>query len=166
MIELDHKNHSGYSKLIITPNINEVYHDEISVIRQYSRICKSVLGSDVSPASFNDPEFDHKGLLVSLCHALGDVTVVRKGSIDMISNGTELLINDKPGQPRRSGGQGDILSGAMGVFSGWIGHESIPLAAYAASCFVRECSRRAYAQHKVCVYLINHDDDIEGDDIS
>jgi len=50
---------------------------------------------------------------------LGNVTIVRKGDEDVISNGTETVVCRTQGSMRRCGGQGDILAGAIGTMLAW-----------------------------------------------
>lgn len=50
---------------------------------------------------------------------LGGVTVVRKGAIDIISDGEMAMVCEAPGCWRRVGGQGDVLAGAVGAFVTW-----------------------------------------------
>lgn len=69
---------------------------------------------------------------------------------------------DERGSLRRCGGQGDLLSGALGVFSYWASrcvcavhtcqticrHDvGLPVAAWGACALVRECARRCYVEH-------------------
>lgn len=75
-----------------------------------------------------------------LSNAFGGVTIVQKGSSDLISNGKEgkrqnichpririslisisslVLICDAEGGLKRMGGQGDILSGVIATFLAW-----------------------------------------------
>lgn len=76
----------GYKKAVLTPNAME-----------FSRLVHSVLKrADVPPAVDPDP-----ALVAEVARALGGVTVVHKGSSDVISNGifTEFCVDD--GCPRR-----------------------------------------------------------------
>ncbi|KAK0415883.1 hypothetical protein QR680_012172 [Steinernema hermaphroditum] len=45
------------------------------------------------------------------------VTILRKGEVDVISNGSTIVTVESPGCPRRCGGQGDLLSGTTAVFA-------------------------------------------------
>jgi len=96
-----------------------------------------------------------------LAKAFGGVTVVQKGGKDYISNGDELFISDLKGGLKRSGGQGDTLTGALATFLAWRkaymdgiweteggfdGNELLALAAFGGSCLTRECSRLAFAK--------------------
>jgi len=47
------------------------------------------------------------------------VTVIAKGAEDYISNGQTTLVSDGPGGLKRSGGQGDTLTGSLATFLGW-----------------------------------------------
>jgi len=85
----------GYRECILTPNVVE-----------FGRLCKA------------------KGIQQSdgvekLSQALGGVTIVQKGPQDIISNGDKTLVCDVPGGLKRSGGQGDTLTGTLATFMGW-----------------------------------------------
>jgi ATP-dependent NAD(P)H-hydrate dehydratase len=88
---------------------------------------------------------------------------LQKGAQDIISNGTVTYTVDVPGGLKRSGGQGDTLTGALATFLGWRKafhdgiwpeakenqideKESFALAAFAGSCVARESSRLAFAE--------------------
>ena len=86
-----------------------------------------------------DPETPPEEQAVRISLALGGVTVLEKGSVDRICTNTgkatkeqaalnqidegesaeELVTVDIPGGLKRCGGQGDILSGAVGTFMAW-----------------------------------------------
>ena len=93
----------GYHRVVLTPNLNE-----------FGRLLEWL---NIDP---NVPE-DQKALLVS--KALGGVTVLQKGPNDIIAGGDpqdpEVVKVDQPGGLKRCGGQGDILSGAVGTFLAW-----------------------------------------------
>lgn len=42
-----------------------------------------------------------------------------KGATDIITNGHEIVECSEPGGLKRSGGQGDILSGTIGTWLAW-----------------------------------------------
>ncbi|XP_051128079.1 ATP-dependent (S)-NAD(P)H-hydrate dehydratase [Andrographis paniculata] len=92
---------SDYPLAVLTPNVNE-----------YKRLVQKVLQSEVS---------DHDGTqqLLSLARGIGGVTILRKGGSDFISNGETVSSVSIFGSPRRCGGQGDILSGSVAVFTAW-----------------------------------------------
>ncbi|MBA0737923.1 hypothetical protein Gogos_011340 [Gossypium gossypioides] len=52
-------------------------------------------------------------------HWIGNVTILRKGKSDLISDGEKVQSVSIYGSPRRCGGQGDILSGSVAVFLSW-----------------------------------------------
>eukprot|EP01105_Mastigella_eilhardi_P012013 TRINITY_DN2764_c0_g1_i1.p1 TRINITY_DN2764_c0_g1~~TRINITY_DN2764_c0_g1_i1.p1 ORF type:complete len:172 (-),score=38.69 TRINITY_DN2764_c0_g1_i1:90-605(-) len=86
---------SGYKRAVLTPNVNE-----------YDRLCAAMkLDPGTSPAV--------------LSKVFGGVTIVRKGQIDVISDGERTVECTERGCPRRCGGQGDVLAGAMGTFLAW-----------------------------------------------
>lgn len=138
-----HHTIKSYNKAILTPNQVE-----------FGRLFKSVTGKELigeaSPSTVKD-----------LAASLGYVTIVKKGREDIISDGKSVRICDEPGSARRCGGQGDVLSGAMGVFSFWAhkylesksnGDSGSPsatvLAAMAACVLTRRCNYLAFQKFK------------------
>uniref|UniRef100_A0A0N5C878 ATP-dependent (S)-NAD(P)H-hydrate dehydratase n=1 Tax=Strongyloides papillosus TaxID=174720 RepID=A0A0N5C878_STREA len=91
------KNHS---KVILTPNAFE-----------FERLYNTVF-----PDNRLVDEGDLKNAVKKLAKELG-VIVMRKGVIDIISDGNVLQTGEMGGSPRRCGGQGDILSGAVATFT-------------------------------------------------
>ncbi|WWC70168.1 ATP-dependent (S)-NAD(P)H-hydrate dehydratase [Kwoniella pini CBS 10737] len=108
----------GVPRIILTPNVME-----------FKRLCEK---SQIDPSS--SPET----LCPKLASALGNVTIIQKGSTDIISNGLQIpsalrlegsdekqggqgdiLESDTEGGLKRVGGQGDILSGSTGVLMAW-----------------------------------------------
>ncbi|KAH8104299.1 Ribokinase-like protein [Phellopilus nigrolimitatus] len=141
----------GYEKAIMTPNVVE-----------FKRLSEAV---NIDPST----EPSKRAHLVS--QALGGVTVIQKGAKDLIavhpsSSEPQTAEIDAPGGLKRCGGQGDVLSGAVGAFLAWgkcfedgawgsqsaseaqIPPSRIPfLAATAASILTRTTSRRAFAKN-------------------
>lgn len=130
----------GYKECILTPNVVE-----------FGRLAKSK-GID---ASKEDPAT----VCATLAKAFGGATIIQKGSKDYISNGSYTFISDGEGGLKRSGGQGDTLTGSLGTFLAWRrayldkiwdhdgdlqADELLGLAAYAGSAITRECSRLAF----------------------
>ena len=130
----------GYRECILTPNVIE-----------FGRLAKAV-GIDVGA--------DGEGCR-ALAKALGGVTVIRKGAQDWISDGEDIVVSDGVGGKKRSGGQGDTLTGSLGTWLAWRKayldriwehdgsldeKETLRLAAFAGSSLTRECSRRAFEQ--------------------
>ncbi|XP_065884604.1 ATP-dependent (S)-NAD(P)H-hydrate dehydratase-like isoform X2 [Dysidea avara] len=92
-----------------------------------------------------------------LASKLGHITVVCKGNVDIISNGRKVVECTTEGSPRRVYGQGDILSGSMGLFLFWTTkaekERSLPisapmLAAYASCHMLKLCNALAFSRHR------------------
>jgi ATP-dependent NAD(P)H-hydrate dehydratase len=90
----------GYRECMLTPNVVE-----------FGRLCKSK-GIDVE--DLEDGKQAEK-----LSKAFGGVTIIQKGGNDYISNGETTYISDIEGGLKRSGGQGDTLTGSLATFLGW-----------------------------------------------
>jgi len=132
----------GYKECILTPNVVE-----------FGRLAKSQ-NIDVSK---EDPE----KLCEKLATAFGGVTIIQKGAKDYISNGTHTLISDGEGGLKRSGGQGDTLTGSLATLLAYRkayleriwDHENdmspdelLALCAFGGSAITRECSRLAFRE--------------------
>ncbi|KAI8055129.1 YjeF domain-containing protein [Syncephalis plumigaleata] len=130
----------GYNKAVLTPNVVE-----------FQRLCTAMVNSSPSAAA------------EQLSHQLGGVTIVQKGSTDIIAQGSIVLHCDVNGSLKRCGGQGDILGGLIATFIAWTeayknqawnddnslnNEELIPLACYAGCWLVRSCAREAFKQHQ------------------
>ncbi|XP_033743254.1 ATP-dependent (S)-NAD(P)H-hydrate dehydratase-like isoform X2 [Pecten maximus] len=133
-----------YTKAIITPNMAE-----------FNRLFDKVM--DGEKQNENDPILNVK----MLSKKLGNVTIVRKGENDIITNGKHVLVCGNEGSPRRCGGQGDVLAGTMGTMTHWShtisqkGSSNNELflafgptitAAYAACLLTRQSNKQAFAQ--------------------
>ncbi|GAA5838316.1 hypothetical protein JCM11251_003461 [Rhodosporidiobolus azoricus] len=134
----------GYKRAVLTPNVVE-----------FGRLADK-LGVNASSLAPED-------VASAVSRALQGPTIVQKGRADRITNGDETLVNESVGSSRRCGGQGDVLSGAVGTFLAWgkayeeregkddddpIPPSSITLlASYAASSLTRTASRLTFAQH-------------------
>ncbi|KAF7463872.1 Hypothetical predicted protein [Marmota monax] len=128
----------GYQKAVLTPN-----HVE------FSRLYEAVLRG---PVDSSDP----RGSVLRLSQALGNVTVVQKGEHDLISDGQQVLTCSHEGSSRRCGGQGDLLSGSLGVMVHWAllagpektnGSSPLLLAALGACSLTRQCNHQAFQKH-------------------
>ncbi|KAA8650531.1 hypothetical protein EYZ11_002096 [Aspergillus tanneri] len=104
----------GYKECILTPNVNE-----------FSRLAKA-LGIDVpsqtqisSESGGDDKTKREAEACEQLSKALGGVTIIQKGPHDVISNGVANIINTITGGLKRSGGQGDTLTGSLGTLLAW-----------------------------------------------
>lgn len=131
----------GYKECVLTPNVVE-----------FARLAKAV-GAET-------PDTGKVGC-EKLAEALGGVMIVRKGKEDWISNGRVSVVGDGEGGRKRSGGQGDTLTGSIGTFLAYrnIYHEgawdtegnlsrdeTLMLAAWGGSAITRECSRLAFIE--------------------
>lgn len=92
----------SYDRALLTPNVVE-----------FERLWSSVVGSDEAGAD------DGADRVATLAGKLG-VTILRKGEVDVISNGIATTSCDIAGSPRRCGGQGDVVSGLAGMFLSWV----------------------------------------------
>ncbi|KAI1065863.1 hypothetical protein LB507_000350 [Fusarium sp. FIESC RH6] len=135
---------SGYNGIVLTPNVVE-----------FGKLCEALKVK----VDDNAPE---TARVEALAKTLKGVTVVQKGAKDYISNGETTLTVDLEGGKKRSGGQGDTLTGSIATFLGWrnaymerlwdVGknpideHELVGLAAFGGSAITRECSRLAFSK--------------------
>ncbi|KAI6249488.1 ATP-dependent (S)-NAD(P)H-hydrate dehydratase [Erysiphe necator] len=129
-----------YSECILTPNVGE-----------FRRLCRS--------KAIDSSRLSKQECSAELARAFGGVTVIQKGVFDFISNGERTIICDVKGGLKRSGGQGDTLTGCLATFLCWRkayldklwnhddefdSSESLALAAFGGSAITRECSRLAF----------------------
>ena len=132
----------GCTECILTPNVVE-----------FGRLAKAK-GVDIN-------EGDPTELCAKLAKAFGGVTIIQKGAKDYISNGTHTLVSEGEGGLKRSGGQGDTLTGSLATllayrkayldkiwdYEGDLSPaETLALAAYGGSAVTRECSRLAFKE--------------------
>ncbi|KAL2270257.1 hypothetical protein VTJ83DRAFT_2441 [Remersonia thermophila] len=137
----------GYDLAVLTPNVVE-----------FGRLEKA-LGLDADPAKEGDE--GETGRVERLAEKLGGVTVVQKGARDHLSDGKVTATVDLEGGRKRSGGQGDTLTGSIATFLAWRKayldglwehggtlekEELVRLAAVGGSAITRECSRLAFAK--------------------
>ena len=138
---------SGYNGAVLTPNKAE-----------FARLCAALkVETKIEPMEANGEEKGEQ--CAQLARALGGVTVLQKGEQDWISNGNTTLECTVTGGNKRSGGQGDTLSGCVGTFLAWknaylnnlwdhdgaLKKEDLTLlSAFGASAITRMCSRRAF----------------------
>lgn len=129
---------SGYKDAILTPNVVE-----------YKRLCAALGLGDSAPAA-------------EVAAKLGNLTVLEKGKVDVVSDGTSTATVDQEGSPRRCGGQGDVLSGTTGTFFAWahkyylartmeraqLAHSPSIMAAMCSSRLTRKCANMAFAKTK------------------
>jgi ATP-dependent NAD(P)H-hydrate dehydratase len=132
----------GCTECILTPNVVE-----------FGRLAKAK-GVSVDEGK---PE----ELCGKLANAFGGVTIIQKGSKDYISNGKYTFVSEGEGGLKRSGGQGDTLTGSLATLLAyrkayhdqiWEHEndlekaETLALAAYGGSAITRECSRLAFKE--------------------
>ena len=89
----------GYRLCILTPNVSE-----------FRRLAES---------RQMDLEGDPTTLCERLAKSFDGVTIIQKGAKDYISNGQRTLVSDIEGGLKRSGGQGDTLTGSLATFLAW-----------------------------------------------
>ncbi|KAI1774083.1 Ribokinase-like protein [Hypoxylon cercidicola] len=138
----------GWREVVLTPNVVE-----------FGRLWKGVKPSEEQEASSGA---DSPNQVEALSKALGGVTIVQKGGKDFISNGDATLTVDLKGGYKRSGGQGDTLTGSIATFLAWrkayhdgiwdhggklSEEETLGLAAFGGAAVTRECSRLAYEKN-------------------
>ena len=90
----------GYRECILTPNVTE-----------FGRLCKA---KGLNPEGLNNGHGAEQ-----LAKAFGGVTIIQKGAKDYISNGDQTYVSDIQGGLKRSGGQGDTLTGSLATFLAW-----------------------------------------------
>jgi ATP-dependent NAD(P)H-hydrate dehydratase len=151
----------GYKDCILTPNVVE-----------FARLAKS-LGVNV------DDE-DRTKVCEKLAIALGGICIIQKGNVDYISNGEGTTTCDFEGGLKRSGGQGDTLTGSLGTFLAWrqayheglwegangenkmSRAETLLAAAFAGSAITRECSRKAFKKNGRSLQASDLTDEVHG----
>lgn len=101
----------GWKLAVLTPNVVE-----------FGRLCKALgIEEKVKAATEKAGGGDEKetARVEELARALGGVTIVQKGFHDFITDGETTLTVDLQGGKKRSGGQGDTLTGSIATFLGW-----------------------------------------------
>lgn len=101
IVQKDPKLVAGYRGAVLTPNVVE-----------FGRLCRAL---DINPGDNNS----ETAKVEALAKALKGVTIIEKGAKDFISNGETTLADDLQGGKKRSGGQGDTLTGAVATFLAW-----------------------------------------------
>lgn len=130
----------GCKECILTPNVVE-----------FGRLAEAM--------GINVKSEDPTTLCEKVAKAYGGPTIIQKGGKDYISNGKVTLVSEGEGGLKRSGGQGDTLTGSIGTLLAYrkAYHdrlwehdnsmdeaETLALAAYGGSAITRECSRLAF----------------------
>ncbi|KAJ3671497.1 hypothetical protein LUZ60_007576 [Juncus effusus] len=94
----------GNYNAILTPNKME-----------YKRLVEKILNCEATDQNAAEQ-------LSLLSQKIGGVTILRKGKEDLICDSQTVTKVSSFGSPRRCGGQGDILSGSVAVFTSWARH--------------------------------------------
>ncbi|KAL7274927.1 hypothetical protein RUND412_002149 [Rhizina undulata] len=130
----------NYTHAILTPNVAE-----------FARLCTTM--------SIDPQQGDQTDVCRRLARAFGGVTIIQKGHKDYISNGKHMVVCDITGGLKRSGGQGDTLTGTLVTFLAWkVAYQKriwehdnslsdsdlIVSSAYGAAAVTRMCSRLAF----------------------
>ena len=133
----------GWKEVVLTPNVVE-----------FGRLAQAV-GVDLTGT---EPKEE---ACARVSRALGGVCIIQKGEVDYISDGKTTMSCDLAGGKKRSGGQGDTLTGSVGTFLCWrrayldglwetegaLGEdELVMLAAWGGAAVTRECSRLAFRE--------------------
>jgi ATP-dependent NAD(P)H-hydrate dehydratase len=92
----------GYASAVLTPNIME-----------FQRLCEK-MGIDPDKVDGGRDK-----VCEALARKFGGVTIIQKGRQDVISNGKETMIVNVEGGLKRTGGQGDVLTGCLGTLLAW-----------------------------------------------
>lgn len=101
----------GYKLAVLTPNVVE-----------FGRLCKALGVEEEVKRAMESQTGEAKketAKVEALARALGGVTIVQKGFRDLISDGQTTVAVDLTGGKKRSGGQGDTLTGSIATFLGW-----------------------------------------------
>jgi len=132
----------GCTECILTPNVVE-----------FGRLADA-MNIDVKSG-------DPTKVCEELAKAFGGPTIIQKGAKDYISNGKHTLVSEGEGGNKRSGGQGDTLTGSLGTLLAYRRayldkiwehdgdmdeSDTMALAAYGGSAITRECSRLAFKE--------------------
>uniref|UniRef100_A0A671W3S3 ATP-dependent (S)-NAD(P)H-hydrate dehydratase n=1 Tax=Sparus aurata TaxID=8175 RepID=A0A671W3S3_SPAAU len=129
----------GYQKGILTPNFME-----------FTRLYESLHHEPMDSS-------DHQRNVMQLSVAMGNLTLVLKGEQDLITDGSKVISCSVEGSGRRCGGQGDLLSGSLGVLAHWAHAASAAgtlrsvnpsmVAAFGACSLTRQCNSQAFQRH-------------------
>ncbi|KAA0172123.1 hypothetical protein FNF27_06158 [Cafeteria roenbergensis] len=154
----------GGSRVVITPNAAEAAR--IAAAAAAAAKPEAAAADARAAAAAAKPGPAEEGGALGLSKALGGgVTVVLKGAEDMVArapvpgsaaakaagadgaDGGEAFAVSHAGSPRRCGGQGDVLAGALGALASWAG-DDLPAASAAACAILRDAARSAFAKHR------------------
>jgi ATP-dependent NAD(P)H-hydrate dehydratase len=156
----------GYEKCILTPNLME-----------FKRLYEASFGKEEA----YDETKEHSTLeaqckaVERLATTFKNLTILKKGRVDIISDGNKTIVNDMEGCLKRCGGIGDILTGTLGTFAFWCSSSqhieflskqevSQPnlIAAYCATVLTKECSRQAFKKFHRSLLAVDIIEEIAG----
>ncbi|KAJ5077942.1 atp-dependent (s)-nad(p)h-hydrate dehydratase family member [Anaeramoeba ignava] len=126
----------GNENVIITPNKMEFWRLQNSLFPEE----KQEPNPKENPKKVFDLQKEMENVK-KMSEKLGNVTVLKKGFNDIISNGKNTRICNFLGSSRRVSGQGDILSGAIGKLNSIV-------AGYAGCLITRKCNSLAFSKKK------------------
>jgi ATP-dependent NAD(P)H-hydrate dehydratase len=99
----------GWEDVVLTPNVVE-----------FARLQRALnLEPREDSDNGQDDDDSDTAQVEELSRALGGVAVIQKGARDFFSNGRVTLTVDLEGGRKRSGGQGDTLTGSIATFLAW-----------------------------------------------
>lgn len=127
----------GRRDCVLTPNARELE-------RLAASVGVSPEGDDVAAA---------------VARALGNVVIVAKGRTDVITDGRDVLVCDEGGAPKRCGGLGDVLCGALAPLAAqaaradaadaaFAGRRPLLWACYSACVATRRAAAAAFAKKR------------------
>lgn len=113
----------GYPLAVLTPNANEfrLLCEKMGDAPLQDRGRAELLDEDVDEDVDEDDELASKAEAAErLATFLGNVTIVLKGKVDVITDGNRTITCSVAGGLKRCGGIGDVLSGAMATSLAWV----------------------------------------------
>jgi len=153
---------------VLTPNKPE--YERLCALLTEPAPAAASAGNGEGAQSGEEAEESAESQLMRLSAALGGVCIVRKGPSDLITDGHSVVANSEIGSLKRSGGQGDVLSGTLATMLSWAkqshstsspssssssslssispGHSRPLLAAYTGCFLNRRFSKAAFARHR------------------
>lgn len=156
----------GWEEVVLTPNMVEfgrLWDTNTPPADSEIYAAEILERSRIAASSSNSEEAKEAYKVIRLANQLWGPTIVQKGAKDYISSGLSdgTVVCDLEGGKKRSGGQGDTLTGAIATFLGWRrayldglwedrgekrmdDTETLMLAVFAGACITRECSRLAF----------------------
>jgi len=150
----------GINVLVSEPELVRDYPGGLAIVTpnvvEFGRLCDALL-----PPESRWREMEARVATETLAVALGHVVLVRKGPVDLITDGRSTLLCDEEGAPKRCGGQGDVLAGLASAFLSWsqleppadappptAGVTPTLLAAWAACLLTRRCALAAFDKRR------------------